>query len=70
MKCPMCDGEGYFQEDVLWNGIGGGPTEECNFCNYKGEVSLFKRIQWFFECEIPEFIRVLRHKWVMWRITR
>jgi len=69
MKCPMCDGEGSFQDDVLWKGIGGGPTEDCEFCLGNGEVSFRRRCLWFFECEIPEFIRITKHKWVMWRIS-
>ena len=29
MKCPMCDGEGSFQDDVLWKGIGGDHSDDC-----------------------------------------
>lgn len=38
-KCPMCHGEVYYIEPVLWDGIGGGPVDTCSFCEGKGKVS-------------------------------
>lgn len=40
LKCPVCKGEGGGYDAVLWNGIGGGPWENCYMCRGKGDVSL------------------------------
>jgi len=44
MKCPICDGEGGWYEPVLYYGYGGGPYEECIYCNGTGKVWFWK---WF-----------------------
>lgn len=48
IKCPCCDGEGTWYEEVIYAGIGGGPMESCGFCKGTGEVSIFKAFYWWF----------------------
>lgn len=62
MKCPICDGEGGWYNDVLWHGVGGGEYEGCDFCNGTGSVSVFKRIRLFFNCDLAEVAYLFRHK--------
>lgn len=37
-RCPECRGRGGWVVAILWDGIGGGPFEECGFCNGTGEI--------------------------------
>jgi len=45
-KCPMCHGGPIWIEPVLWKGIGGGPREECGFCEGTGLVSQKWRMEY------------------------
>ena len=42
MKCPDCNGEAGEYMDVIYKGIGGGPYEECCFCDDTGLVNVLK----------------------------
>ena len=46
MKCPMCHGKGGFRDAVLYDGLGGGPYEDCTYCNSEGTVSLARFLYW------------------------
>ena len=76
MKCPVCKGEGYFFEPILYNGIGGGETWKCEYCNGAGKVSIFKYIRYYANIFIWEILRKLwktlrrlneskRKKWII-----
>lgn len=64
MKCPVCNGEGGRYDNILWCGVGGGPYEECQFCDDDGKVSFVKLIYWylfiiFWNEILPKFWRKL-----------
>ena len=57
VKCPCCGGDGGEYDAILWDGPGGGPYYECCFCKGEGQVGLWKRLIWLWDCQIMSWIR-------------
>lgn len=55
MKCPCCEGEGGYTDVILDDGSG--PYYPCEFCDDKGSVSIYKRIEWLWDCVILDYFR-------------
>ena len=47
VTCPMCKGEGGERDPVLYNGIGGGPWYECEFCDGEGRIAWWGMMVWW-----------------------
>ncbi len=45
-ECPMCDGDGFFADDPMFEGYMAAPKYDCNYCKKTGNVSWVKWWYW------------------------
>ncbi len=53
VKCPICEGEGYFEEYIdHWLA----DKYDCTYCKGAGSVSIFKRLSLYFWERMPDWL--------------
>lgn len=58
--CPACEGKAYYQETVLYKGLGGGPTYDCHYCGGTGGVSEWGWVYWHYWIEPPWYVKPVK----------
>jgi len=68
--CWVCKGQGSWYEAVLYDGPGGGPLEECNYCEGEGMIEIGGKVHRRIVAEkiameIIKFRKDLKNEWTM-----
>ena len=46
MKCPKCEGKGWYLDTRECDNIEDYTTKDCDYCNGTGRVTLFRWLKW------------------------